>query len=179
MTKFTQFEVEALCLRVGARPRVAKIFSAIALCESPVFSADPPQADFSLIGDQELANDVWGYSYGGFQIRSLREQRGTGGPRDEERLLIPWFNARSARIIRNQSGWDAWSTYSSGMYLAYLQDIHPPAPGTYNVVAGDTLSGIVAKYGGTFSVEELASFNDIEGPKYLIMIGQVLRLPVY
>lgn len=47
------------------------------------------------------------------------------------------------------------------------------ASGTYTVVAGDTLSGIAARYGTT--VAALASINGISNPN-LINVGQVLRL---
>jgi LysM repeat protein len=48
-----------------------------------------------------------------------------------------------------------------------------PAQGTYTVVAGDTLSGIAARYGTT--VANLAAINGISNPN-LIRVGQVLRL---
>jgi hypothetical protein len=174
--ELTQTGIYILCRKVGFPPRSAKIASAIALCEAPVWNTDVPKADFSMIGDQDLADETWGFSYGGFQIRSLRAHKGTGLPRDEDRLLRPRFNARSALTIRRQSGWNAWSTYKSGMYKAYLQDLFPPTPGTYIVVAGDSLSKIAAKF-GTFTVLELALKNNITGPDYKINIGQVLLLP--
>lgn len=174
----TQEEVRLLAVDVGFLPRGAKIASAIAMCESPGASENgQATSDFGAIGDQDLANDIWGYSYGGFQIRSLRVQKGTGLPRDENRLLEPRFNCRSARIIRRNSGWEAWSTYTSGMYKAYLQDMFPPEPGTYVVVSGDTLSGIAAKHGNTFTWQDLAATNGIVSP-HTITIGQVLYLPV-
>ncbi len=185
---FTQNQVFTLCRKVGFAPVQARIASAITLCESFAFGENRPMADFSLIGDQDLADETWGYSYGGFQIRSLRNQTGTGGFRDADRLLTPRFNCRAARDIRLKAGWDAWSTYSSGMYKAYLQEpwfdgdgtyhdaMFPPESGTYVVVGGDTLSRIASRY-ETFSWEELAAANDIVGPKYFITIGQVLILP--
>lgn len=142
-TQYTQSEVQALLQSVGCNLRNARIGSAIAVCESPVFGADEPTSDFTAVGDQELANDVWGYSYGGFQIRSLRAETGTGGWRDKDRLLVPRFNARAARAIKLGSGWSAWSTFKSGMYKAYLQDLFPPPSGTYQVLAGDSLSSSI------------------------------------
>lgn len=53
----------------------------------------------------------------------------------------------------------------------------PPASGnggTHTVVAGDTLSGIAAKYGTTY--QTLAAINGISDPNK-IYVGQVLRLP--
>ena len=144
------------------------------MCEAPRVVDGVPFSDFSAIGDQNLADDVWGYSYGGFQIRSLRDQKGTGGIRDENRLLEPRFNARSALAIRRSQGWNAWTTYTSGMFKAYLQDIYPPAPNTYVVIAGDTLSLIGSRLGIPW--EEIARLNNIVSP-YRLQIGQVIRLP--
>ena len=50
----------------------------------------------------------------------------------------------------------------------------PPAPRTYTVVAGDTLSEIAERFGTT--VEILASLNGISDPSKL-SVGQVLNLP--
>lgn len=48
-----------------------------------------------------------------------------------------------------------------------------PAAGTYTVRAGDTLSGIAARYGTTY--QELARINGIADPNR-IYVGQVIRL---
>lgn len=169
----TQAEVEQLCLNVGFNEKNAKIASAIAMCES-AFAQDGQQfANAHAIGDQALANDTWGYSYGLFQVRSLRSQKGTGDYRDENELLRPRFNARSAKKIFNTQGWKAWSVFSSGMYKAYLQDMFPPPEGTYVVLSGDTLSGIAAAH--DLSWADLARWNNIHEP-YTIFIGQILLL---
>ncbi len=173
--RLTQDEIILLCRKLGFRPRPAKIASAIALCEAPLYSAETPTANFGLIGDQDLADNVWGYSYGGFQIRSLRAQKGTGGLRDEERLLNPAFNTLSALFIKRAFGWNSWSTYKSGMYKAYLQDLFPPECGTYIVLAGDTLSSIATKHNTTVSI--LSLLNGVAAPYYTIYIGQVIHLP--
>lgn len=169
----TQEQVRLLCRRAGFSGTGAKVASAIAMCESAYVLNGKSYADFDAVGDQALANDVWGYSYGGFQIRSLREQKGTGEYRDEDRLLRPLFNAKSALRIKNSQGWRAWSVYSSGMYKAYLQDIFPPAENTYVVLSGDTLSGIGNKVG--IAWEDLARWNNLHSP-YTIFIGQVILL---
>jgi nucleoid-associated protein YgaU len=179
----TQSRITELLLDLGIKnTRQARIGSAIALCEAPGGRSDTGehQADFSLIGDQELANDIWGYSYGGFQIRSLRSEKGTGGKRDEEQLLRPRFNCRSAIVIKREwGGWGAWSTYTSGMYRAYLQDMYPPPINTYVVLGGDTLMSIAAEYartGSSWTWEDLARVNNLHSP-YTIYIGQYLTLP--
>ena len=52
--------------------------------------------------------------------------------------------------------------------------VHPPQSGdTYTVQAGDTLSGIAAKYGTTY--QELAALNGIADPN-IIHVGQVLKV---
>lgn len=170
---FTQTQVRQMLVDIGMTPRNSRIGAAIAMCEAPSFDAETPSADFSLVGDIELANDIWGYSYGGFQIRSLRSQTGTGGVRDADQLLRPLFNCRSAKTIHNDVGWKAWSTFTSGQYQAYLQDIYPPPPNTYIVLAGDTLTGIAQRLGMDW--EELARLNNLHAP-YTIYIGQRLLL---
>ena len=175
MAKLTQDQVRRRLVSRGLSNRQARIGSAIALCEAPTFT-QPPESDFGLIGDQDLADAIWGFSYGGFQIRSLRAHRGTGKYRDEERLDEVGFNLDSAVTIFRESGWDAWSTFTSGMYKAYLPDMFPPPPGTYVVVAGDTLSGIAAKFKQEFTWQELARVNNLHDP-YALVIGQTLLLP--
>lgn len=174
MTILTQEQVRSTLADLGMGKRDARIGSAIALCEAPAREADKPSADFGLIGDIELANEVWGFSYGGFQIRSLRAQKGTGDIRDEDQLLRARFNCRSAKAIHDDTGWKAWSTFTSGQYKAYLQDLYPPPPGTYVVLAGDTITGIAVSLGVDW--EELARINNLHSP-WTIYIGQVLVLP--
>lgn len=170
---FTQEEVRRLARQAGFSKKGARIASAIAMCESAASKDNKPYADFDLVGDQELADDTWGYSYGGFQIRSLRNQKGTGKIRDEDRLLDPEFNIRSARAIKLSQGWNAWSVYKSGAYKAYLQDLFPPPPNSYVVISGDTLSKIGASKG--IDWEDLARWNNIHSP-YTIYIGQIILL---
>lgn len=169
----TQSQVYDLCRSVGFRRTGAKIASAIAMCESPGSLNNKPASDFDGIGDQELANETWGFSYGGFQIRSLRSHTGTGRYRDAEKLLQPEFNARSARRIKLEQGWTAWSVYRSGAYKAYLQDLYPPPKNTYVVISGDTLTKIGSKLG--IKWEDLARWNNLHAP-YTIYIGQILIL---
>lgn len=175
-----QDKIEAMLKDLGATERQARVGAAIALCEAP-WGADQdgtPRSNFDAVGDQELADETWGNSYGGFQIRSLREDKGTGRIRDEEKLLRPKFNCRSALVIRDQWGnWKAWSTFTSGQYKAYLQDIFPPPPNTYVVLAGDTLTGVTDRLsGGAWTWQDLAAVNSLS-PPYTIYVGQHLELP--
>jgi LysM domain-containing protein/lysozyme-like protein len=171
-TKYrTQDQIIRMLRRAGFGPRPARVGAAIALCEAPVFGAPEPTADFGLVGDLDLVNDTWGPSFGGFQIRSLKSQKGTGQYRDGDELLKVAFNCESARTIYLNSGWGAWSTYSSGMYKAYLQDWFPPPPHTHIVLAGETVSTIAALY--DMKWQELARLNNLHAP-YTIYIGQAL-----
>ena len=169
----TQDEVYDLARSVGFNHDNARIASAIAMCEAPASLGDHPASDFGAVGDKELANATWGYSYGGFQVRSLRADKGTGRIRDEERLDEPRFNVKSARAIRLSSGWRAWTTFTNGAYKAYLQDIFPPPANAYVVQSGDTLSSIGNENG--ISWESLARWNGIHSP-YTIYIGQIIFL---
>lgn len=170
----TQEEVRVLARRAGFTAKGARIASAIAMCEAPAVLNNVSYSDFDAIGDIELQTDVWGPSYGGFQIRSLKAQLGTGGIRDAEELDRPLFNAKSALAIKNTKlGWNAWSTYRTGMYKAYLQDLFPAAPNTYIVLAGDSLSKIGEKVG--IAWPDLARWNGLHFP-YTIFIGQVILL---
>jgi len=169
----TQEQVRKLALDVGFGEKDAKIASAIAMCESAYAKGGKQYANFDAIGDIDLQTDVWGPSYGGFQIRSLKADTGTGSFRDAEKLLHPRFNVKAARSIKRSLGWNAWSVYLHGQYKAYLQDMFPAAPGTYIVLAGDTLSGIGEKKGIPWT--DLARWNNLHFP-YTIFIGQVILL---
>lgn len=169
----TQDQVRQLAVTAGFTKRQARTASAIAMCESAYVSQGQSFADFDAIGDIELQTDVWGPSFGGFQIRSLKAQQDTGGIRDGSRLLTPIFNTKSALAIKNSQGFKAWSCFASGQYKAYLQDLFPPAPGTYIVLSGDTLSGIGADKGILWT--DLARWNGLHFP-YTIFIGQVILL---
>lgn len=173
MTLMTQRAVEILAREVGFTVRHARTASAIAMCESAYVRDGRSYANFDAIGDIDLQTDVWGPSYGGFQIRSLKADQGTGKIRDADRLLRPKFNARSALAIKNSLGFKAWSCYASGQYKAYLQDLFPAAPGTYIVLSGDTLSAIGEKTGILWT--DLARWNNLHFP-YTIFIGQVILL---
>lgn len=173
----SQRAVTALCIKVGFSAADAKIAGAIAMVETPSIHAGVTYSDFSAIGDQDLATEYWGNSYGGFQIRSVRSESGKGTTRDAYQLLDPEFNCRSALAIRKAQGFGAWSTYNSGQYKAYLQDDYPPQPGTYVIVAGDTISKIAKRLSaGLYTWQDLARVNNLSKP-YTIHIGQVLVLP--
>jgi LysM repeat protein len=170
---FLQQQIEDMCVEAGFPRPSARIASAIAMAEAPAIGK-PGYCDMDMVGDQALADEVFGYSLGAFQVRSLRSQKGTGQYRDELKLPNPTFNCRSARLIWSGQTFSAWSTYKSGAYRAYLQDLFPPPPGQYIVVSGDTLSAIGIKL--KIPYLQLAQLNGLI-PPYLLHIGQVLLLP--
>lgn len=175
VNKMLQKDVEAMCLKAGFSASNARIAAAISMVEAPYSEGGRAYTDFDLVGDQALANATWGYSYGAFQIRSLRSQTGTGQIRDASRLPEPVFNVNSAYQVWRAQGFTAWSTYNTGQYKALLQDLFPPPQGVYVVVPGDTLSGIATRLKvGTW--QDLARVNALRSP-YTIFIGQALLLP--
>lgn len=171
---FTQEQIRRRCRRNGFTRKQARIMSAIAMCEAPAVVSGVNYADNDLVGDLELADRTWGGSYSFFQIRTLRSHKGTGQYRDELRLRNPGFAVRSARQVFLDQGFNAWATYSSGMYKAFLQDLFPPPPKTHVVISGDTLSKIAFANDTTW--QELARLNNLHAP-YSIFIGQHIKLP--
>jgi len=165
----TMPEVVDMLRQAGFGVRQARIGAAISMCEAPVFGAEVPTSDFGMIGDLDLVDETWDASYGGFQIRALKEDTGTGSFRDKDELLKPRFNVWATRSLYKQSGWRPWATYTSGMYKAYLPDLFPPPKNTYVVMAGDTLGSIASDYDTTW--QELARINNLHSP-YTIFIGQ-------
>ena len=173
--KMLQGDVVTLARSVGFSADDARIIAAISMVEAPYSEGGRSYTDFDRVGDQALANTVWGYSYGGLQVRSLRADKGTGRYRDELRLSEPKFNLQSALTIKNSQGFTAWSTYNTGQYKALLQDLFPPPPGVYVVVPGDSLTRIATRL-GIASWQDLARVNGLHSP-YVIFIGQRLLLP--
>lgn len=173
MTIKTQAETTAMLRKVGFSRKKAKIAAAIAMCEAPIVTDGEICVDFGEVGDLELQTEKWGPSIGGFQVRSLKAELGTGTIRDAEWLAKPMNNCRAALAIQRADGWGQWSTYASGMYKAYLPEMFPPPEGVHVCVYGDTLSSIAAANGTSW--EELARINGLHAP-YTIYIGQQIRL---
>lgn len=174
----TQAAVQALAVQVGWPLADAKIIAAIAMVESAAAVSGKSYADADKIGDQNLANTTWGFSYGLTQVRSLRVQKGMGQYRDEDRLLDPYFNLASALRIKNESGFGAWTTFRNEQYKAYLAQQYPAPNGVHIVLSGQTLIKIAGMYGGLFTWDQLARVNGLLKP-YTIYINQPLQLPVW
>lgn len=75
-------------------------------------------------GDTGITDATWGPSIGLMQIRSLNNQRGTGGPRDEEANLDPAHNMWAAWIVSSQgTNFNPWSVYTSGSYRRFMDEV--------------------------------------------------------
>jgi len=76
------------------------------------------------VGDVSLQTDVFGPSVGLWQIRSVNPGHGNAfdqAHRNQQANMDPATNAANAHAIQQQSGWDQWSTYTSGAYRQYLE----------------------------------------------------------
>jgi hypothetical protein len=79
-------------------------------------------------GDINIQNGTWGPSVGVWQVRSLWAQRGSGGPRDLDRLSDPTFNVEAARSIFDSSiaargharRWHPWGAFTNGSYQRHM-----------------------------------------------------------
>lgn len=118
----TPAEVHALAVAAGLDSDPAVIATAIAWAESNL----NPDA----VGDLDLVDDIYGGSCGLWQIRSLRLDKGTGRPRDADRLLEPSFNARAmASISAGGTNWTPWSVFKNGRYLEHLDAVRAAVEG--------------------------------------------------
>lgn len=105
--------------------------------------------DPNAMGDTRLETGVWGPSLGLWQIRSLRNDAGTGRPRDPRQLTDPMFNARSmVTISKGGTDWTPWSVYTNGTYRRNLDAAKAVAAGKVPDVAGGGVGGVLGKVGG-------------------------------
>jgi hypothetical protein len=109
----TPLQLASLALSQGCPAADAATAAAIAAAES----GGNPAAQ----GDITLMDNVWDWSEGLWQIRGLRDERGTGELRDSLANGNPVTNARAMMTISGGcTNWTPWSTYNSGAYLSYL-----------------------------------------------------------
>lgn len=95
---------------------VAMAESGLATPRPGLFRVRIPAVWTGTIGDMHLANDVWGFSYGTFQIRHQRNQPVPS--------VDPLANCRAAHTIWAEHGWKRWSSYKSGSYRRWLPTAH-------------------------------------------------------
>lgn len=99
----TMAQVAGFAYDAGLRdPRKLILATAVAWAESG--------GNQNAIGDTSLQNATWGPSYGLWQIRSLKADKGKGTHRDADRLPDPAHNAKAmASISGNGSNWQPWT----------------------------------------------------------------------
>lgn len=73
------------------------------------------------VGDEHLQTGKWGPSVGLWQVRSLNNQRGTGGTRDELANYDATTNARNAYRVWRDAGrsFRPWTVYTAGTWKSY------------------------------------------------------------
>jgi hypothetical protein len=109
----TPADIATLALEHGCDESTAPTATAIAMAES----GGSPGAQ----GDIGLMTDVWDWSAGLWQIRGLRDERGTGGLRDSIANQNAETNASAMYVISSGcTDWTPWSTYNSGVYEQFL-----------------------------------------------------------
>lgn len=105
--------IATLALEHGCNPAAAPTATAIAMAES----GGSPAAQ----GDIGLMTDVWDWSAGLWQVRGLRDERGTGELRDSIANQNADTNAAAMYVISSGcTDWTPWSTYNTGAYLQFL-----------------------------------------------------------
>ena len=116
MAVLSATEVAGHCHGAGFTGSLLLTIVAIAKAESG-FDADA-------VGDTSLTDETWGPSVGLLQVRSLHEQRGTGGERDELANHDPAHNARAAFSISGRgANFRPWSVFLSGVYRTHLEAV--------------------------------------------------------
>jgi hypothetical protein len=100
-------------------------------------------------GDENLVNATYGPSKGVAQIRSLWADRGTGRPRDADRLDDPLFNLQAAYAISSGgTNFRPWTVFTSGAYRTYLAR-------AWRAVAGDGTAKVGTGLEGAGGVQAL------------------------
>ncbi|HEX7276298.1 MAG TPA: peptidoglycan-binding protein [Acidimicrobiales bacterium] len=118
MSVLSAEEVARHCHQAGFNGEALVTIVAIAKGESGF--------DAGAVGDVSLQDEVWGPSIGLLQIRSLHEEKGTGGTRDELANLDPGHNAESAfEISSHGHSFRPWSVFTADIFRRFLDDVRP------------------------------------------------------
>lgn len=114
MTRHTPTEIYQAARAAGLNSASAIIAVAVALAES--------SGDDTALGDVSLQNNTWGPSVGVWQIRTLKQQTGTGGDRDIAALQgnIGRQAQAMANISNAGTNWTPWTTYTRGTYQKFM-----------------------------------------------------------
>lgn len=140
-------EIYATLREAGFSAPSAVLMTAIALAESG--------GNDTARGDLSLQNATWGPSYGLFQVRTVKDQTGTGQTRDINLLASSDTAQAEAAYAISRGGTDfsAWSTYTHGTYQQFLATAQAAAGG--NVTAN--ASGVVPSALGLPSMTDVRS----------------------
>jgi len=114
MTRRTPAEVYGDLVGAGFSPAQATTMTAIAGAESGY--------DDTSLGDVNLETNTWGPSYGLFQVRTVKQQTGSGSDRDIRALAASDAAQARAAYDISHAGTDftPWSVYTSGKYQAFV-----------------------------------------------------------
>ena len=106
---------------------------AVALAMAESRANQKPYGDLGRVGEKAADGSTWGPSVGMTHVRTIDEQRGTGGPRDIDRIMDPLENFRATNELmagRNfthngrtwyePGGMQQWSTLRSGAHVQHL-----------------------------------------------------------
>jgi len=140
MTQASPEQIAGLAIAAGMKN--VPVMVAIALAES--------SGNTDAIGDVGLETAEWGPSVGLWQIRSMNNQKGTGGQRDEVANHNPAINAKhAAEISSGGTGFTAWSTYNNGAYFAFMGKANSAAKNPDNTMGGSAAASTSGSSGGS------------------------------
>ena len=107
-------EIEYNLKLAGFTPEQAHVMQAIAKAESG--------HQLNCFGDETLADSKWDSSYGIYQIRGLKAERGKGSCRDLERLNLNILEQSKCayEISGKGTNFRPWSVYLNGKYQKWL-----------------------------------------------------------
>lgn len=179
--KYSIPELRSLAQQAGFKGADVNIAAAVAMAESSGNSRS-----YNPVGRDD--------SYGLWQIN----MKGSLGPDRRKKfgitknsdLFDPGINARAAKRIKDDSGWGAWTTYTSGKYKQYLttsdtsEVITPTTGGTDPADDGSLVGGIKASVNalGDNLLKVGANIGGILLAIALIVVGVVLlarnQLPI-
>jgi hypothetical protein len=128
MAKRTPAEVYQELIAQGFTPAQAVTLDAIAGAESGW--------DDTNVGDTSLETNLWGSSYGLYQVRTQKPLTGTGQDRDISFLAASDANQAKAAwdISRHGADFTPWTTFTDGKYQLFL----PQATAASNGAAGSS-----------------------------------------
>lgn len=139
MTRRSPAQVYRDLTAAGFSPQAATTMTAIAGAESGY--------NDTALGDVGLQDNVWGPSYGLYQVRTVKAQTGTGSDRDIQKLSSSDAAQAAAAYDISHQGTDftPWTTYTSGAYRQFLSGSQAAASSS---PVDATLTGVSSALGG-------------------------------